>query len=142
MKRPILALTLGILLAALCVDMISVYILHDVDHDLLGHWNEAFMGLCQESIVGSLLIGGVTGLITSLGRAILKPKGGYPRTTFAFLLGVAVSVIQYPWDFATRALSPAFAQTSLLIYLFVAPVVCAFLLLRDSPNQATSVAAP
>jgi uncharacterized membrane protein len=138
MKQPILALTLGILCAALFVDAVSVYIFHDVDHDQIGHWNEAFLGLCQESTVAALLIGGVTGLITSLGRAILKPKHGYPRTTFAFLLGVAVSVIQYPWDVATRALLPAFAQTSLLIFLFMAPVVCAFLLLRDSRSQPTS----
>jgi hypothetical protein len=137
MKRPILALTLGILCAALCIGATSVYIFHDVDHNQIGHWNDAFVDSCQESIVFSLLIGGVSGLITSLGRAFLKPKHGYPRTKFAFLLGIAISVLQYPWDFATRALLPAFAQTSLLVYLFLAPVLCAFLL-RDRRSQNAS----
>jgi hypothetical protein len=48
---------LGIFCTALFVAAISVYIFHDVDHDKIGHWNEAFAGLCVESVSFTLIIG-------------------------------------------------------------------------------------
>jgi hypothetical protein len=138
MKRLILALTLGILCAALCVSAISVYVFHDVDHDQIGHWNQAFGYACQESTAFAIIISGATGLLTLLGRVLLRRKHISLRLGRAFFLGIGVSVFQYPWDFVTRALFPAFAQASLLIYMSIAPIACAIFFLRISRRENTS----
>jgi hypothetical protein len=46
---------------------VSVYIFHDVDKDKIGHWNEAFAGLCAESVLFAVIVGGGVALLTSLG---------------------------------------------------------------------------
>ena len=42
---------------------ISVYIFHDVDCDKVGHWNEAFAGLCAEGGLFTLIVGGTVGFL-------------------------------------------------------------------------------
>lgn len=58
MRRAILFLMLGIFGTALFAAALSVYMFHDVDHDKIGHWNEAFAGLCIESALFTLIVGG------------------------------------------------------------------------------------
>jgi hypothetical protein len=61
MRRSILFLILGILCSALFIAVISVYVLHDVDHDQIGNLNEAFARLCVESVLFALIVGGAAG---------------------------------------------------------------------------------
>ena len=58
MWRAILLFMLGILCAALLGAAVSVYLFHDVDRDQIGHWNEAFAGLCIEFVLFTLIVGG------------------------------------------------------------------------------------
>ena len=135
MWRAILLFMLGILCAALLSDAISVYIFHDVDKDMIGHWNEAFAGLCIEFVLFTLIVGGGVALLTLLGRQLLHLKGYSPRSKLAFFLGIGVTVVQYLWDFAGRAAVPKLADSSLALYLIVAIVLCSIFLVRDNFRQ-------
>ena len=113
MRRAILLFTIGMLFAALLIAAISVYIFHDVDKDQIGNWNEAFAGLSIEFVLFTLVIGGGVALLTLLGRRHFHLKGYSPRSKFSFLIGIGVSVLQYPWDFAGRVAFPTLADFSL-----------------------------
>ena len=117
----------GLLNAAL-----SVYLLHDVDKDMIGHWNEAFAGLCGEMVLFTLVIGAGVALLTWIGRHLFHLKGYSPRAKLGLFLGVGVSVLQYPWDFAGRATFPEFADAFLIAYMIVAIFVCSIVIVRDN----------
>ena len=135
MRRSILFLMLGIFCTAVFGAAISVYIFHDVDHDQIGHWNEAFAGLCAESVLFTLIVGGAVGLLTLLGRHLLHLSGYSPRAMLGLFLGIGVTVFQYPWDLAGRKVLPRFADSSLSFYLILAIVLCTVALLRDNFRQ-------
>jgi len=116
--------------------------LHDVDQDKIGHWNEAFVGLCVESVLFTLIVGGGVALLTLLGRHLFHLKGYSPRAMLGFLLGVGVTVLQYPWEFAVRNRLPKLTDTSLYLYLVVAIVFCAVVIVRDNLRQMKSCQAP
>jgi hypothetical protein len=135
MRRAILLLMLGIFCGALFTAAISVYIFHDVDKDEIGHWNEAFTGSCTEFVLFTLIIGGGVALLVFLGRTLFHLKGYSPRFNLVFPLGIGVSLLQYPWDFIGRVLFPKFTDFSLSLYLLLAIVVCAIVIVRDSFRQ-------
>jgi hypothetical protein len=135
MRRAILLLMLGIFCTALFSAAISVYIFHDVDQDKIGHWNEAFAGLCTESVLFTLVVGGGVALLTLLGRHLFHLKGYSPRSMLGLLLGVGVTVFQYPWEFVARKELPKLADASLSLYLVVAIVLCAIVIVRDNFRQ-------
>lgn len=126
---------LGILCAALPLDAISVYIFHDVDHDKIGRWNEAFVGLSIEAAAFSLLISGGVLLLALLGRQLFHLRGCSPRPRIGLFLGIAVTVFQYPFDFAGRKLVPNSTESFLSLYLAAAIVLCTAVLLRDTFKQ-------
>src|SRR5271167_3418117 len=99
MRRSIFLLMLGILCSALLCAAISVYLFHDVDKDKIGHWNEAFAGLCTESVLFTVVVGGGVALLTLLGQHLFHLKGYSPRSKLGVCLGTGVTVLQYPWDF-------------------------------------------
>jgi hypothetical protein len=51
------------------------------------------------------------------------------------MLGIGVTVFQYPWDFAGRRVFPKFADYSLSFYLVVAIALCTIVLLGDNFRQ-------
>jgi hypothetical protein len=126
---------LGIFCTALFVAAISVYIFHDVDHDKIGRWNEAFAGLGAESVLFTLIVGAPVGLLTLLGRHIFHLRGYSARPMLGLFLGIGVTAFQYPWDFAGRKVFPKSADSSLFFYLVVAIVICTVVLLRDNFRQ-------
>ena len=138
MWRSMSFLMLAIFGTALPADAISVYILHDVDHDRVGHWNEAFAGLCTESVLFALVIGVTVGLLTLLGRYLFHLRGYYPRAKLSLFLGIGVTVFQYPWDIFGRMAFPTYGDFSLSIFLIVAIVLCTIILLRDNFRQMKS----
>ena len=135
MRRAILLLMLGAFCAAIFSSAISVYIFHDVDKDKIGHWNEAFAGLCIESVLFAVLVGGGVALLTLLGRHLFHLNGYSPRSRLGVCLGIGVTVLQYPWDFVGRKAFPELAGSSLSLYLIVAIVVCSIVMVRDNLKQ-------
>ena len=135
MRRTILLFVLGMFGTGLLNAAISVYLLHDVDKDMIGHSNEAFAGLCGEIVLFTLVIGAGVALLTWLGRLLFHLKGYSPRAKLGLFLGVGVSVLQYPWDFVGRAAFPKFADTFLSIYLIVAIFACSIVIVRDNFRQ-------
>jgi hypothetical protein len=130
-----LFLMLGILSAALLLSAVSVYLFHDVDKDMIGRWNEAFAGLCTESVLFALIVGGGVTLLTLLGRHLFHLKGYSPRAKLGFILGIAVTALQYPWDYVGRLAFPKLADSSLGLYLMVAIVLCSIVIVRDNFRQ-------
>src|ERR1700733_5486766 len=123
MLRSILSLTLGVFSTAILIAAISVYLFHDVDHDQIGRWNQAFAASCFESVLFTLIICGATALLTSLGRYLFHLRDHSPGTALGLFLGIGITVLQYPWDFIARRVFPRFADFSLFVYLVVA-IVC------------------
>ena len=135
MRRTILLFILAMFGTALLNAAISVYIFHDVDKDQVGHWNEAFAGLCGEIVLFTLVVGVGLALLTWIGRLLFHLKGYSPRAKLGLFLGVGVSVLQYPWDFVGRAAFPAYADSFLSLYLIVAIVLCSIVIVRDNFRQ-------
>jgi hypothetical protein len=133
---------LGIFGTALFCAAITVYIFHDVDKDKIGHLNEAFAGLCAESVLFTVVVSGGVALLTLLGRHFFHLKGYSARARLGLLLGISVTVLQYPWDFIGRAAFPKLADASLSLYLIVAIVLCAIALVRDNFRQMNLCHAP
>lgn len=138
MRRAILNLMLGMFCAALFTAAISVYVFHDVDKGEIGDWNRAFASLCAEFILFTLVIGGGVALLVFLGRAFFRLQGYSPGPNLVLLLGVGVSVLQYPWDFIGRLLSPELADFSLALYMILAILVCTTVIVADSFRQMRS----
>ena len=135
MWRTILLLMLGIFCTALFLDVISVYVFHDVDHDKIGHWNEAFADLSIEAIVLSLIIGGSVWLLVLLLRPLFNLRGYSPRARIGLSLGIATTVFQYPFEFVGRRFVPHLAESFLSFYLVAAIFLCTAVLLRDTFKQ-------
>lgn len=64
MLRTIFLFMLGMFGTGLLNAALSVYLLHDVDKDMIGRWNEAFAGLCGEMVLFTLVIGAGVALLT------------------------------------------------------------------------------
>ncbi len=140
MRRTIFSFLAGMTLAAACVNAISVYAFHDVDKELAGGWNEAYLGLCLESVIFAVVVGGPVWLLTLLGRQLFRLKGSSPRPKLGFLLGVAVLPIQYLVETTVRILAHDFADLSRSLYIVFSIIVCTAVLLRDNSKQVKSTA--
>jgi hypothetical protein len=128
-------LMMGTFCTALFSSVLSVYVFHDVDKSMVGHWNQAFLGSCTEGVLFTLIVGGGVALFVLLGRLLFSLKGYSPRTKLAALVGIGVTVLQYPWDYFGRATLPKFADSLLGVYLVVAVIFCSIVLIRDSLDQ-------
>jgi len=135
MRRVILLFMLGIFSTALLSSAITVYAFHDVDKDQIGHWNEALAGLCIESVLFTVIIGGGVGLLTLVVRYFFHLKRYLPRAKLGLLLGIGVTVLQYPWDFFARMAFPTLADFSRSLYLIAAIVLCSVVIVRDNFRQ-------
>lgn len=126
---------LGILCAATFIAAVSVYAYHDVDKEQIGHWNETFAAQCIEGVLFTVTVGGGVAVLTLLGRQLFHLSGCFPRLKVVFLLGVDVSLLQYPWDFISRAALPRLADAALSAYLVVAIVLSSIVLVCDAFRQ-------
>ena len=135
MRRSISLLVLGILCTFTIVAVVSVYLFHDVDRDMIGHWNEAFIGLCAEGLLFTVIVSTPVCLLTFLGQRFFRLNGYSPRPKLALFLGIGITAFQYFWEFLARVLLPKFGDFALSTYLIMAIIVCTVLLLRDSLGQ-------
>lgn len=135
MWRAIRSLVLGMFFTALFLGAISVYVFHDVDKDRIGHWNQAFAEFSIEAVLFSLVVGGLAWLLALLGRKLLKLGGYSPAARMGLYLGIAVAVLQYPFEFAARKLVPGRADSALSLYIVLAVLICTVGLLHDTFKQ-------
>jgi len=142
MRRSILFLVLGIFCTFLLVATISVYVFHDVDQDETGDWNGAFAGLAVEGVLFTAIVGGGVALLALLGRSLFHLKGHSPRPKLGLILGIAITALQYPWDWLGRAAIPKLADFSLGLYLVLAIVFCSVIIVRDNYRQMKLSRAP
>lgn len=135
MRRTIFSFMAAMALTAFCLNAISVYVFHDVDKDLVGRWNEAYIELCLEFAIFTVVVGGAVWPLTLLGRRLFRLQSVSPRPNFVRFLGVGVILLQYPVEFAARVLLPRFSDLSLSLYIVASIAASAALLLRDNFKQ-------
>jgi ABC-type Fe3+ transport system permease subunit len=135
MRKSTLLLAAGIFCTFLLSGAVSVYVFHDVDKDMIGHWDEAFAELFKEGIFFTLLISGATALLTLLGRYLLKLNAYSPHGLLGFFLGIGLTAVQYPCDFVARKVFPNFSDILLVLYMIIAVIFCTVVLLYDTFKQ-------
>jgi hypothetical protein len=135
MWRSILSLMQGIFGASLLSSAISVYIIHDVDKDMISHLNDAFMGLFKEGYMFTAIVGVIVGLLVLIGRLILRMGDSFPRAKLSLYLGIGVGLLQYPCDLIGRELFPKYSDVVLTCYMVVAILLCVVVLLADNFRQ-------
>lgn len=122
---------LGMAAAGFPIAAISVYVFHDVDLDRVGQWNLAFSELCQETTAFILITGGLVMFLVWLSRIPFRLQSVPLNPKLGFRLGVAVILLQYPFEFACRRLFPNHDVLVAASYILFSSVVCALLVLRD-----------
>src|ERR1700691_4432472 len=106
----------GIFVAAMFTNAVAVYLLHDIDADRMGQLNFAYWELTLEFLAYSLLVAVCFFLLTWIGRMVFRLRDARLNPRLGFVLGMAVTLLQYPAELAVRRLSPAYTDTFLLGY--------------------------
>jgi hypothetical protein len=122
----------GMMITVLPVNVLSVYVFHDVDKDRVGHWNLAFVELCIEFGVFALVATGLFLFFVWFGRVLLRIPTIPSSYVLSFVMGVFVILAQYPIEFVGRIFLPSRQGTVLTLYLLLSPLLCAAVFLRDS----------
>jgi hypothetical protein len=121
---------IGMFTAATLTNAISVYLLHDVDADLTGKWNQAYWNLTIEFFFFAVVVAALFLTVTWVGTLILHLRDTPANSRLVMVLGIALILFQYPAEFAVRKLSASHsADTFLLAYLVLSPVACSTIVL-------------
>ena len=126
---------LGLFVAAMFTNAVAVYLLHDVDADRLGEWNLAYWELTLEFFAFSLVLTLIFFLLTWVGTATFRLRNAPLNLKLGFALGIAVTLIQYPAEFAVRKVAPNSADAFLLGYLLLSPICCSAIALLNSHKR-------
>jgi len=110
----------GILVSALSLNLVIVYIFHDVDQDLVGKWNKAFEYLAVETLIWAFLIALATLLLTQAGRIVIGLRPGVPPSKLGTAVGLVVGFTQYIWDFLMRKLTDQHNDLWLFVFMLLA----------------------
>lgn len=129
---------LGISAAALLINAIAVYGLHDVDADRVGKLNLAYWELTLELLVFGLILAVIFFLVTWIGTLVFHLRGISPNPALGVVLGIAVTILQYLAEFAVRKLAGHSVEAFLLSYLLLSPVGCAAIVLLNSHKRKRS----
>jgi len=131
---------LGVVAAATFTNAAAVYWLHDVEADRVGKLNLAYWELTLEFLAFGLVLAVIFFLVTWIGTLLFRLQDVPPNPKLAFPLGVVVTVLQYPAEFAVRLTTGGSADGFLLGYLLVSPVFCAVVILlnRHTRQVATN----
>ena len=113
----------------------SVYLFHDVDADRIGQWNLAYGELTFEFLAFSTGVAICFFLAAWIGTVALGLRDVPVNLKLGFVLGIALTLIQYPAEFAVRKLTPAFADAFLLGYMLLSPLCCAAIILLNSHKR-------
>jgi len=126
---------LGILAAATLTNAAAVYLFHDVDADRVGNLNLAYRDLTLEFFVYGFVLSVIFLLSVWIGSLVFRLRGTLPNLKLGLTLGIVVTILQYPAEFAVRKLAQGFAEIFLLGYLLVSPVCCAAIILLNSRKR-------
>ncbi len=126
---------LGIFVAAMFTNAVAVYLLHDVDPDRIGKLNLAYWELTLEFLVFSLVLAVTFLLLTWIGTSIFRLRSVPLNLNLGLVLGIAVTLIQCPAEFAVRRLAANSADAFLLGYLLLSPVCCVAIVLLNSHKR-------
>jgi hypothetical protein len=88
--------------------------------------------LTLEFFAFSLVLTLIFFLLTWIGTLVFRLRDVPPSRGLSFVLGIAVTSIQYPAEFAVRKLAANSADAFLLGYLLLSPVCCAAIVLLNS----------
>ncbi|HWN74690.1 MAG TPA: hypothetical protein VNO13_03040 [Candidatus Udaeobacter sp.] len=122
----------GIVVAGIPINLISVYLLHGVATDRVGLWDRAYTELAIELTIFAVAMTLALWLLTFLGRLIFRLRGSPTNPKLGFLLGLAVMTVQYPWDVAARRFFPNHSNEQLGVYVILSVFVCAAILVWDN----------
>lgn len=122
---------LGAFAAAMFTNAVAVYLLHDVDADRIGKLNLAYWELTLEFFVFGLALTVAVLVLTWLGTRIFRLGNLPSNPKLGLVLGIAVTLIQYPAELAVRKLGANSADPFLLGYLLLSPICCVAIILLD-----------
>jgi hypothetical protein len=125
----------GVFATAMFTNAVAVYLLHDVDADLIGRWNLAYWELAQEFVLFGLVITGFFVLLTWIGTLLFGLRDARKNAKLGLVLGISVTLIQYPTEFTVRKLTPHSSDAFLLWYLLLSPVCCAAIVLLNTRKR-------
>ena len=122
----------GIIVGGIPINLISVYLFHDVDKERVGQWDPAYNDLAVELTIFAVAMTLVLWLLTFLGRLIFSLRGSPTNPKLGFALGLAVIIVQYPWDFVARKLFPTHSNEQLGAYMILSVFSSAAILVWDN----------
>jgi hypothetical protein len=131
----------GMLLTALLVNALSVYVFHDVDQEMIGHWNAAYFLLDVEFAIMSFIISGFLLLFISVGRKFFYRHGGPLNIRLGIMLGIGTILFQYAFDMAARSWVPGITMIVLCLYPLLSSAASAIILLRKTSPPKASISA-
>jgi hypothetical protein len=126
---------LGLFVAAMFTNAIAVYLFHDVDADRIGKLSLAYWELTLEFFVFSLVLTLSFLLVTWIGTTVFRLRNAPLSSTLGLVLGIAVTLIQYPAEFAVRRFATNSADAFLLGYLLVSRICCVAIVLLNSRKR-------
>lgn len=126
---------LGVFAAAILTNAAAVYLLHDVDAARIGNLNLAYRELTLEFFAFGVVLTVIFFLMTWIGTLLFRLRNVPPNAKLALILGIVVTVFQYPAEFAVRKLAGNWADAFLLGYLLASPVCCAVVILLNSHKR-------
>jgi len=133
MWRFVLSLFLGILASTLALSALAVYAFHDVDAEMFGKWDVAFVELVLEFLLFSIAITLGSGVLTYLGRFIFCRRSLAPTQKLGLLVGAIIGIVQYPFETVVRLVadehydfwSYAYILRSIIVSSVVFTIFCA-----------------
>jgi hypothetical protein len=127
---------LGTLASAMFTNAVAVYLLHDVDADRIGKWNLAYWELTREFFVFGLVVTILFFLLAWIGTLVFGLGHVAPNLRLGLILGIAVTLLQYPAEYIVRGLTAGHsADTFLLGYIVLSPISCASVVLMDAHKR-------
>jgi hypothetical protein len=127
---------LGISAAAIFTNAAAVYVLHDVDTDRIGNLNLAYGELTLEFFAFGVVLAVIFFLLAWIGVRVFRLRDISPNLKLGFALGIAVTIVQYPAEFAVRKLAAGQSTDSFLLScLLLSPVCCATIILLGSHKR-------
>lgn len=127
---------MGIFAAAMFTNAVAVYLLHDVDVDRIGKWNLAYWELTIEFLAFGLVLAVCFFLVIWIGAVVFGLRDVTLNLRLGFVLGIAVTLIQYPAEFTVRKLMAGHSSGGFLLgYMLLSPVCCAALILLNSHKR-------
>jgi hypothetical protein len=144
MLRNTLAFAFGLLVAVIPVNLFSVYVVRDVDADMRSKLGQAFINLTIEMLAFIAVASFIFGTAGYLIVRFLKLHPVKDGKSLSLWLGAALILMQYVLDIGTRMALKNEVWTAAVLHflLFVAPAICAIILIAARYSRDTKAQSP